>query len=73
MNGQNSEILSIWGSVLIATKFIPINKQDLMGALFCGASNYDTDLLNKTAFIIAATNGNNRLERPKLSQMIVEE
>jgi hypothetical protein len=40
MNGAKAEIATAWNQLFISTKYVPLNQQDLMMALFSGGSNY---------------------------------
>ena len=41
MNTYDAEIAEISGSLMISGRFLPVEEQDLVAALFCGGSNYD--------------------------------
>lgn len=58
LNGANVNVLSLWGSILVSTKYIPEVDQDFMTGVFSGGSNYDLSLNNATgAYVVAVRTG----------------
>lgn len=54
LNGDNSDVVSIWGSLIFSSRYIPLGEQELMVALFSGGSNYEEKLRNKNGWMLTS-------------------
>lgn len=47
LNGAEADITSAFDQTFISSLYVPLNKQDLMMALFSGGSNYESTMRHK--------------------------
>ena len=52
-NGESPHFTVVNHKLVLATKYTPLSKQDFIGVLFSGGSNYDIKMQNATGFTLS--------------------
>ena len=53
-NGGDSHFAIINNKVVLATRYVPLSKQDLIGVLFCGGSNYEMEGQGEKGYVVSS-------------------